>query len=656
MSKDLVVSLLLKTGTFSKDIKQSKQQIQDFEKGCQTAGRSIDAFSRGLGINITSLTKLGGAIGVATLAGKGFNEMIKNNESLSDKMHSNMNALKTSVDAFFTSISTGNFRGFLVNLDNLITKSKEAYAAMDELGTLDAFFTSSLGKIDYQIASKRNQLSAGGLTPESKKAIEDELEALMKQRDEVVRSKAESLKKAYYSSAIEYLNKSGYQNADENAVDDFFGSYVNFSAKIEELKTRNKQIADQYRQTISNPNGYYGFGGGSGSVNDWKAGVDRTIKDEYNRNNSLIESLSEEKIKEIKAFDDAYWQLLIQGQNTERMINRTIGAGTGNVTIKEIKAEEKQYEEDSIAYLKERLSAEQHILDSMKDGSEEWKVQYDLVSGLNKQLEETQNRIANFNKPGVVTESIDEMISRLKSGLGSSLLSSGDIASGISELEKMRSVVPLISEDYEKLTEVLELYKTKLNEINGITETFTVQTVDKWSEFNTAMSNSSIIASNMFTAFQDGADRSAASILNMISQTLPAIGSLISSISALTSVEAVEAGVAGVGKAVSSSKHWIEAIAAVTAMGAAIASALSSAKSAGNFATGGIVGGSSFTGDRLTANVNSGEMILNRTQQGNLWKQINSGTMSAGQVEFRISGTDLVGVLGNNNKKSNIIR
>jgi lipopolysaccharide export system protein LptA len=38
----------------------------------------------------------------------------------------------------------------------------------------------------------------------------------------------------------------------------------------------------------------------------------------------------------------------------------------------------------------------------------------------------------------------------------------------------------------------------------------------------------------------------------------------------------------------------------------------------GNFATGGIVGGSSFFGDRITANVNSGEMILNGRQQRQL--------------------------------------
>lgn len=44
--------------------------------------------------------------------------------------------------------------------------------------------------------------------------------------------------------------------------------------------------------------------------------------------------------------------------------------------------------------------------------------------------------------------------------------------------------------------------------------------------------------------------------------------------------------------------------------------------SAGSFAQGGIVPGSSYSGDKLTANVNSGELILNEAQQGTLAKSL----------------------------------
>jgi hypothetical protein len=50
----------------------------------------------------------------------------------------------------------------------------------------------------------------------------------------------------------------------------------------------------------------------------------------------------------------------------------------------------------------------------------------------------------------------------------------------------------------------------------------------------------------------------------------------------------------------------------------------------GAFANGGIVPGSSYSGDNLTANVNSGEMILNAAQQRQLWNVANNGTASSG--------------------------
>lgn len=65
--------------------------------------------------------------------------------------------------------------------------------------------------------------------------------------------------------------------------------------------------------------------------------------------------------------------------------------------------------------------------------------------------------------------------------------------------------------------------------------------------------------------------------------------------------------------------------------------------SAGSFANGGIVPGSSYSGDKLTANVNSGELILNEAQQGQLAKSLMAiqGFMNS------LSGTGSTGVTVN---------
>ena len=78
----------------------------------------------------------------------------------------------------------------------------------------------------------------------------------------------------------------------------------------------------------------------------------------------------------------------------------------------------------------------------------------------------------------------------------------------------------------------------------------------------------------------------------------------------------------------------IAAAAAVTVKGTKAIKDIYAVKdsfSAGKFATGGIVGGRSYTGDAITARVNSGEMILNLQQQKKLFDTIAGGNISTAQ-------------------------
>ena len=72
----------------------------------------------------------------------------------------------------------------------------------------------------------------------------------------------------------------------------------------------------------------------------------------------------------------------------------------------------------------------------------------------------------------------------------------------------------------------------------------------------------------------------------------------------------------------------------VATVTAAIAGAITSIKAAtipdgGSYAQGGIVPGRSYSGDKVNAKVNSGEMILTKEQQGNLFKMLNITTVGS---------------------------
>lgn len=99
---------------------------------------------------------------------------------------------------------------------------------------------------------------------------------------------------------------------------------------------------------------------------------------------------------------------------------------------------------------------------------------------------------------------------------------------------------------------------------------------------------------------------------------------------------------------------------AIVAGGALIIAATAAKSALSNtkgYTNGGIIPGSSYTGDNVLARVNSKEMVLNQYQQGNLFKLLNSGYDGGGNnketpsVRFFIEGSDLVGVLNNFNKK-----
>lgn len=74
------------------------------------------------------------------------------------------------------------------------------------------------------------------------------------------------------------------------------------------------------------------------------------------------------------------------------------------------------------------------------------------------------------------------------------------------------------------------------------------------------------------------------------------------------------------------------------------------------FETGGIVGGTSYTGDKILARLNSGELVLNKQQQSNLYGQLNNNAVNVNVGgSFELDGMKLKLILDRANKLSNRI-
>lgn len=90
----------------------------------------------------------------------------------------------------------------------------------------------------------------------------------------------------------------------------------------------------------------------------------------------------------------------------------------------------------------------------------------------------------------------------------------------------------------------------------------------------------------------------------------------------------------------------------VTAMMSAMAAQHAATLAMAAFKDGGIVGGSSFYGDKVIARLNSGEMVLSKKQQTNLFNAIDNGMFGFGTTEnatisFKLKGSDIYGSIKN---------
>lgn len=291
------------------------------------------------------------------------------------------------------------------------------------------------------------------------------------------------------------------------------------------------------------------------------------------------------------------------------------------------------------------------------------RIQQDYEIGLigkdeaQKQIDELNKQIASMSKGlkpieiDLDTKSFDKVFGDIKSGWGS-VEGVGNGIQGISDALEENG------DAWKQITGVIGGALEVADGIAGIVKLIDMLTSSTEDETAATAVNTAITASNTGVSAANTATKSGEAMANATASgaKLPFPANLV----------AIAAGVA------------------------AVVGALSMIS--GAFADGGIVGGSSWTGDKLMARVNSGEMILNGAQQSRLFAIANGATVYGaasgvgrglvegvkvgpeierlravvvknsenrfGSISLRLRGSDLVGVIANetrgNRRRSNI--
>ena len=140
---------------------------------------------------------------------------------------------------------------------------------------------------------------------------------------------------------------------------------------------------------------------------------------------------------------------------------------------------------------------------------------------------------------------------------------------------------------------------------------------------------------NALNAVSTATGEGAAAFLSWASSVMTATAQAVQAIHTVVAAKTAEAAAsAGASAASTPVVGWLM-------VGGAIAAALAAFTKIPKFADGGIVGGSSYFGDKLLARVNSGEMILNQGQQARLLAMTNGGSGVRVSGDVRLSGKDI---------------
>lgn len=207
----------------------------------------------------------------------------------------------------------------------------------------------------------------------------------------------------------------------------------------------------------------------------------------------------------------------------------------------------------------------------------------------------------------------------------------------LTDLEYLYGLLPnKTTESALAIKKNIDLLKDQKNTM-GKTGSITQKTADTWGNLSNILNATSSAFSN-YTA--ETAEAARAQAIVQFAASLAAIAAGFAQ--SMASPATTSAGIWG----------WIAGgIAGVGALLGFI-SQMKSIKSQA-FEYGGVVGGNSWHGDNLSVRVNSGEMIINKSQQKKLWDTINGNSSEAGnpEITFKLRGSDIYGSLKNYNTK-----
>lgn len=574
---DIVTRLLLKTNDFDANLNKSKKNVNGFQSD----------ISKMSGVAVSGVMKFAGVLGIAVTASEGFNKVMNSSQTLGDEYARTMDGLKGGVDQFFYSIGSGDWTPFMNGLTETIRLAREAYSAMDQLGNTKMSFSYFDAKNQATIQEQITILKDKDSTEEQKKAARELLDKTLKDQEEIVgqyKQRSQNALQAMVKAAI------GLDGVDVSAIDIDKVLRLDVSSvgdkQKAQLAKQYKDFVDEYDRLKAKFTTYETVGSGMNvhtvTTTDTNA-LSKAISPMLSKYqdaiqyNAILVKKSDEWLQNLINVATA---AEAAGRNLSSMTkaaNRASQSGMGGKTPKE------EPKEGSIAWYDTQIAEQNKKLIAETD--------MQARSAIQATINELESKRISL-KFVVEQETFKSAHGEMKDG-----------ALSLPVKPTYKDKVPTHGKEGKNL---------KLPKYDPL---FKKEDIDLNEDYAESLS----AIGGVMSALNGVTNESAASYLQWGANVISSIAQAIPAILSLTTAKTAEAAANS-----ANSAAQIPFVGWLAAAGAAL-SVVATMASIPKFATGGIVPGASFTGDKVPALLNSGEMILNGSQQSNLFKMLNSG-------------------------------
>lgn len=607
MAADLFVRILFKNNEFDRSINKSKGTVRSFQSDIEKSTGGFNKFISGAGSAAGMISKFAGGLGLAIGTMEIFGKAIDSNSKLQDKYRTAMETGKTVTDQFFSAIYSGDWTIFNAGISEAIDNAR---SFANEYRKVQKSLV--VNKIGFeQKDALKNQLEA--IIEDDTKSIEErtkaqsELDRLLIMGVADLREMSDNANTAL-KSMIKSATGTGRFVNEGNAQGLVLKVYDETSNLRKDLeKYRAARDAANMGQSLFQIKGKGSYWDWSGLQKEYEA-YSQEARDRNDELLRLSDSLNDDLFNRFKDLFDEINDLNDKAGTWEKdragAKDEILGAKANIENERKRRAEEelKKPMKGSIDYLNTQISSLTKKLNTETDEAARQGIRT-AIDKINKEkynieLEATLGRLKPMegDKFGVSTKGRN---------------ATEDIKSGYISVKGVSS--DAIKSNYD--------YADSLGAIG-----------------------------DMMSSVSRLTDEGASSWLGYASNIIQAVGQALPQLTALATKNA---SVAATGAAASVSSipvvGWIMA-------GTAVASVIAAMTNIPKFANGGIVPGNMYSGDRVPAMVNSGEMILNRTQQGRLFDILNNkGYSKKSNVnvtgEVVVSGEQMRILLANTDRK-----